>query len=93
MAVPQSDHEDRKSDFSMHRARGARARVWQFTPPSLTLQLLAFDEKTNFDCFALFSYIKQNLFLYAEIKQNNQKWIFHQKPRIQYSTFLLPLKI
>jgi hypothetical protein len=47
---------------------------------SRTLKLLAFDEKSTFDFFALFPHIcirRGSLYGYAEIKQKSQKWIFH----------------
>ena len=42
------------------RARHARAGLTVY-PPSRTLQLLAFDEKSTFDFFALFGQINQGL--------------------------------
>jgi hypothetical protein len=52
---------------------------------SRTLELLAFDEKSTFDCFCFIWAYKAGLALYAQMKQNNQKWIFHRKLKIPTS--------
>jgi hypothetical protein len=54
-------------------------------PTHRTLELLDFDEKSTFYCFCFIWAYKVSPALYAQIKQNNQKWIFHRKLKVPTS--------
>jgi hypothetical protein len=47
---------------------------------SRTLELLAFDEKSTFDCFSFIWAYEARLALYHQIKQNNQIGFFIEVP-------------
>jgi hypothetical protein len=64
---------------------------------SRTMELLAFDEKSTFDCFCFLLADKPRLVLSAKREQKIQKLIFHRKLRVRTSEgsvlFLSPVQI
>jgi hypothetical protein len=52
---------------------------------SWTFELLAFDEKSTFDCFCFILAYKARLALYAQIKQKQPKVDFHRKLKVRTS--------
>ena len=49
------------------------------------MELLAFDEKTTFDFFCFICVDRASLDLTPQIKQKNQKWIYHRKLKVPTS--------
>jgi hypothetical protein len=54
-------------------------------PTPRTLELLVSDEKSTFDFFCFICGDKLSLALSPQIKQKNQKWIFHRKLKVSMS--------